>query len=291
MKNAPHRKSGRGIGGRAGRRLWDGSTTERAARLINGQIERVATTAERRHAALYNAAKTVGGALHAAETSQERVLERLTTAAEGVGLPHAEAVRTARDGLERGVETPLDLGRARTHVGRGPLRVQPQPAPPHDAGQRAHALELWRLANVEGRRDDEHVAAHPYCQDKLVRHAFGAGRITHKGRDLLCVPVKRDGVGDVVAVQIIAGDGQKRTYGRLEDAYLLLGDERDKRHPWIVCEGWATAHGFVVANTINRTPAPVLVAFGSRLETVASTARETYGASVVCMPDGAAFDE
>lgn len=252
-------------------------SAEAAERLIDRQLKIVATTAANRHSTLYRAAFAIGGALHVAGTPPERALNLLTSTAEGVGLPRPEALRTARDGLSKGAQEPLGLGRSRAF--KPALAI---PALPPDPGKRDLALDLWSRVN----REDRHVAAHPYCQKKLVRHAFGAGRVEHKGRDLLCVPVKRDGVGELLAVQTIDADGQKRTYGRLEDAYLLLGDERDTRHPWIACEGWATAHGYVVANTVNRTPAPVLVCFGSRLEQVARTARETYGATVVCMPDG-----
>lgn len=171
----------------------------------------------------------------------------------------------------------------------------PRPAPkPKHVGKREYAQKLWASAQDQAEpcanvhRLDRTVAGHPYCRKKRITNAFGAARIRERGRDLLIVPIKVDGVGEVISVQTIAPWGFKLTYGAMDDAYLLLGDERDTTNIWVCVEGWATA--WAVSGSLHRLrrPAPVLVAFGSgRLECVAAAARAKYSARVKVLEEGA----
>lgn len=179
-----------------------------------------------------------------------------------------------------------------------PTRPTPRPASKQDVGKRDYGRTLWAMAQDQAEpwanvtRLDTTVAAHSYCRRKSINRAFGAARLNERGRDLLVVPIKTHGTGELLAVQTIDPDGGKLTYGRMDDAggtpgYLLLGDERDTHHTWVVVEGWATA--WAVAGSLHRLrrPAPVLVAFGSsRMEKVAEGARTHYGARVKVLPEG-----
>jgi len=138
-----------------------------------------------------------------------------------------------------------------------------------------YALEVWGRAA----EDDGLVAAHPYCQRKRVDCAFGARSATVSGSqigqraDCVVIPIRRQGVGEIVAVQAINESGAKQTFGPMGEDFLLLGNVTDRNVDWHLAEGWATAH------TIARLePACVVgVAFGSsRLDRVAREIVERY---------------
>lgn len=61
-----------------------------------------------RHTTLYRLARLAGGWAAAGVFAPEEALEVLVAGALSAGLPEAEAVRTARDGLERGLALPLE---------------------------------------------------------------------------------------------------------------------------------------------------------------------------------------
>lgn len=185
--------------------------------------------------------------------------------------------------------------RAERSAAQQPRVPTPTPAPKSKrVGKREYARKLWASAQdpaepwANVHRLDRTVAGHPYCRKKRITNAFGAARIRERGRDLLIVPIKVNGVGEVISVQTIAPWGFKLTYGAMDDAYLLLGDERDTTNIWVCVEGWATA--WAVSGSLHRLrrPAPVLVAFGSgRLECVAAAARAKYSARVKVLEEGA----
>lgn len=159
---------------------------------------------------------------------------------------------------------------------RGFTRVSARPdAKATDNHTWRYALQLWSAAN----RDDSVVAAHPYCQRKNIKHAFGAGRGVASGSligrdaDCILIPIKPNGIDDPVALQAINASGKKQTFGPMDGAFLVLGDERDLKSPWICCEGWATAHA--VRKAMRKSV--VLVSFGKgRLQKVATLAAEHF---------------
>jgi phage/plasmid primase-like uncharacterized protein len=154
----------------------------------------------------------------------------------------------------------------------------------------AYAVELWARTI----REDKHVSAHPYAIRKRIGWAFGAGRAKASGRiigrdaDCIVVPIRKDGVGSLVAVQVVNTEGAKQTFGPMGDAYLLLGDERDRGCRWFVVEGWATAHA--IADHYRRVV--VAVSFGkSRLDLVAERIARVYRdglKQIVVLPERAA---
>ena len=138
-----------------------------------------------------------------------------------------------------------------------------------------YALDVLRGAKF----DDPVVAAHAYADRKRIGHAFGAGRAVVSGcvvgrdADCIVVPIRLGGVGEPVAMQAISTSGAKQTFGQLGDAFLLLGDERDPRSHWFVCEGWATAYAF---HRLYR-PAVTCISFGKgRLAGVAGSVTRLF---------------
>ena len=123
------------------------------------------------------------------------------------------------------------------------------------------------------------VSQHPNAVLKGITHPFGAGRtlvtgsVVGKQADCIVVPIREHGTGEVIAVQAINAEGRKQTFGTIGDGYLLLGDERDLKAPWICCEGWATAHA---ARQAERQSV-VLISFGKgRQRKVAELAAAYY---------------
>jgi putative DNA primase/helicase len=159
---------------------------------------------------------------------------------------------------------------------RGFARVSARPdAKATDNHTGRYALQLWSAAN----RDDSVVAAHPYCRRKNVTHAFGARRGVASGSqigrdaDCILIPIRQNGIDEPIAVQAVNSDGRKQSFGTVGDGYLLLGDERDLKSPWVCCEGWATAHA--VRKAVRRSIA--LVVFGKgRQRKVAELAAAHY---------------
>lgn len=175
------------------------------------------------------------------------------------GLNHAQAVHWAAERLSGGF----------TPVAARPNRI-PAPFPRND-----YARQLWDGAD----RDDGFVEQHLYCVRKGIAHAFGAGRtlasgsVVGKQADCIVIPIREHGTGCVIAVQAINEGGKKQTFGTIADGYLLLGDERDLKAPWICCEGWATAHAARQAERCS----VVLISFGKgRLQKVAELAAAHY---------------
>lgn len=175
------------------------------------------------------------------------------------GLNHAQAVQWAAERLSGGY----------TPVAARP-NVIPSPSP-----RNGYAEQLW--ANAD--RADFYVRQHPYCVRKGITHAFGAGRtwvsgsVVGKQADCIVTPIREHGTGEVTALQAISEGGRKQTFGSIGDGYLLLGDERDLKAPWLVVEGWATAHAARQAELRSI----VLISFGKgRLQKVAQLAAEHY---------------
>jgi len=128
----------------------------------------------------------------------------------------------------------------------------------HDQANRA-----WTACN----RSDDYVASHPY-KPKL-RGAYGAGRIQTKFwgcyEDYLLVPCIGIDKGLLVGVETITPDGRKRFLGT-KNGCLVLGNTLQRRTPWHVYEGWATA-AYCLQERLVET---AVVAFGrSRQEEIA----------------------
>ncbi|MBI2305758.1 MAG: hypothetical protein HYU78_00510 [Rhodocyclales bacterium] len=175
------------------------------------------------------------------------------------GLNHAQAVHWAAERISGGFSP----------VAARP-NVIPAPLP-----RNGYAAQLWISAD----REDAYVQQHAYCQRKGIAHAFGAGRTLVSGSvvgeqaDCVVVPIRENGAGNVIAVQAISDAGAKQTFGTLGDGYLLVGDERDLSAPWLVVEGWATAHAARQAERCSI----VLISFGKgRLQKVAQLAADRY---------------
>lgn len=131
-----------------------------------------------------------------------------------------------------------------------PVSPVPNPSPAPTEPKRdtsAYAAELWLAAEFS----DNAVAGHPYAQRKGIRWAAGAargiasGRVIGQRQDCIIVPARDLSAGRVVAVQAINAKGQKQTFGSVKGHGLLLGNTLDKRIPWYVCEGWASAVSIV----------------------------------------------
>lgn len=145
--------------------------------------------------------------------------------------------------------------------------IAPRKPTDRPVGRRADGLRMWSAA----KRSDAAVASQLYAVRKGLKHAFGAGRLD----DLIVVPIRAHGAGDVIAVQTIKPEpGRlKLTYGSVwapdgSRGYLLLGNELDPQAPRYVAEGWATAIAIVF--TLLRGNAACAVSFGKGgLEAVA----------------------
>ena len=160
-----------------------------------------------------------------------------------------------------------------------PPAPRPAPPPPPKRDTQALALAIWSRA--EKAREDRLIAAHPYAKLKGTTHAAGAGLATVSGSVVgqqahcIVVPVRRHGIGEVVAVQVINGAGDKQTFGPSRAGYLLLGNDLDKSAPWFVAEGWASAVSAVFHH--NRGRACCAVTFGEgRLDAVAQLVAGHY---------------
>lgn len=139
-------------------------------------------------------------------------------------------------------------------------RMVAVPTPPKPSKTQPYAVAAWAGA----RHSDEAVAVHPYAQAKGIDWAAGAGRARASGKligqdaDCIVIPVRKRGVGEVVAVEVINQDGKKQTFGPKSDGYLLLGCETDPLATWHMVEGWADA-----ASLLRRSMNVVaIVAFG-----------------------------
>lgn len=110
-----------------------------------------------------------------------------------------------------------------------------------------YALELW-LRSV---RTDSAIVAHRYAIAKGIESAGGAGRTTASGKiigreaDCIIVPIRDIQTDKVQGVQCINASGSKQTFGNVSGGGLLLGNTLDKRLPWYVAEGWASAYSMV----------------------------------------------
>jgi len=123
-----------------------------------------------------------------------------------------------------------------------------KPAPkPDKSNTQSYALRLWMSSS----KDDSYIAQHQYSINKGIEWAGGAGRgtasgsIIGKSSDCIIIPIRTDGIGKVQGVQCINGQGRKQTFGKLTGGCLLLGSTKNKRLPWYVCEGWASAFSMV----------------------------------------------
>lgn len=146
---------------------------------------------------------------------------------------------------------------------------------PKQTSTSRYATNIWSKAA----RSDNAVASHPYSLKKSVSHAFGAGRalvsgsLVGQGADCIVVPIRRNGTGEVIAVQCINEEGVKQTFGQMDGAFLIVGDESDKKAAWLVVEGWASAWG--IRSILRHSVA--VVSFGkSRMESVAKLAADLY---------------
>lgn len=149
-------------------------------------------------------------------------------------------------------------------------------SPRTSEGQRSKALRMWLAAD----RSDAAVAAHPYAVRKQIGHAFGAGRYG----DLLLLPIRIHGTAKVISVQTVTTDGTKRTYGSMEDGFLMLGNTMRPDGDIFVVEGWADA--YAVLHTWTNTCCGI--AFGKgRMNTVAKNIVSQYPRKrVVIIEDG-----
>ena len=128
---------------------------------------------------------------------------------------------------------------------------RPSVAPPEreSSSTRAYALELW--LNARKHREDADVAHHPYAIRKKIESAGGAGRATASGSvigrnaDCIIVPIRDIQTEKVTGIQAINPAGAKQTFGAVSGNGLLLGNTLDKRIPWYVAEGWASAYSMV----------------------------------------------
>lgn len=140
-----------------------------------------------------------------------------------------------------------------------------RPAPKDDPVNRStqtYASELW----LAGCWDDSAVGSHPYARKKGIEWAAGAKRGTASGKligrdaDCIIVPVRTAALGPIQAVQCINGEGAKQTFGPIKGGCLVLGNTLDKKIPWYVAEGWASAVSVVFHH--HRGNAVCGVAFG-----------------------------
>jgi hypothetical protein len=114
---------------------------------------------------------------------------------------------------------------------------------------KAYALELWLQARA--RCQDADITSHPYAIAKGIESAGGAGRTKASGRvigkdaDCIVIPIRDIQTERVQGVQCINANGGKQNFGSVSGNGLLLGNTLDKRLPWFVCEGWASAYSTV----------------------------------------------
>jgi putative DNA primase/helicase len=130
-------------------------------------------------------------------------------------------------------------------------------------------------------KTDAAVLEHPYAQRKGITSAGGAGRGKASGRivgkqaDCIIVPVRDIQTDKPIAVQCINPEGVKQTFGSLSGGGLILGNTLDKRIPWYVCEGWASAYSMVFHHL--RGDAVAAASFGkSNMERLATSIADRY---------------
>jgi putative DNA primase/helicase len=160
----------------------------------------------------------------------------------------------------------------------GGVKLMPMPAnasPKRGSGQRKRALELWMAAD----RSDAAVALHPYAKRKRIGHAFGAG----VNGGLLLVPIRVNGTGKVISVQAIDADADKRTYGSMEDAFLMLGNTIAPDGDIYCVEGWADAYG--VITTFSNVACAISFGMG-RLDRIGNLVAEQFDQPVTIIEDG-----
>jgi putative DNA primase/helicase len=108
---------------------------------------------------------------------------------------------------------------------------------------RNYGLSLWLSAN----KDDQYVASHQYAISKRIGWAAGAGRGVASGSiigqqsDCIIVPIRNIDTNKIQSVQCINQSGIKQTFGGIKGGALILGNTIDKKTPWYICEGWASA--------------------------------------------------
>ncbi|MCP5230603.1 MAG: hypothetical protein H6948_00660, partial [Zoogloeaceae bacterium] len=142
-----------------------------------------------------------------------------------------------------------------------------KPAPPPKPTPSDYAVNAWHTAGSG-------VGFHPYAKAKGITWDAGArrgrisGRVVGSNADCVLVPIRDVTSGRVFAVQAINPQGAKQTFGPLKGHGLLIGNTLDKRIPWYVAEGWATAVSMVFHH--HHGNACCGVAFGkSNLDTLA----------------------
>ena len=144
-----------------------------------------------------------------------------------------------------------------------PPKPRPAPEPdPVNHSTQAYAGELW----LAGCWDDEVVAQHPYARKKGIGWAAGSkrgiasGKVIGRNADCLIIPVRKNAIGPIQAAQCINAEGAKQTFGPIKGGCLVLGNTLDKKIPWYVAEGWASAVSVVFHH--HRGNAVCAVAFG-----------------------------
>lgn len=152
------------------------------------------------------------------------------------------------------------------------LPVIPKRTPPPEpkADTAIYAAQLWLAADFS----NDAIRSHPYAIKKGIPWAAGAARGTATGKiigtnaDCVIVPIRNLTTDKVVGVQCINAEGAKQTFGHIKGNGLLLGNTLDKRLPWYVAEGWASAVSMVFHH--QRGHGACAAAFGkSNLDTVA----------------------
>jgi hypothetical protein len=159
-----------------------------------------------------------------------------------------------------------------------PPKPRPAPAPePVNRSTQAYAGELW----LAGCWDDDAVGRHPYARKKGIEWAAGAkrgiasGKLIGRNADCVIVPVRERALGQIQAVQCINTEGDKQTFGPIKGGCLVLGNTLDKKIPWYVAEGWASAVSVVFHH--HRGNAVCAVAFGKHnLDATAQILAEVF---------------
>lgn len=137
--------------------------------------------------------------------------------------------------------------RERTPEVTKPLPSPKTPPTESKADTASYALRLWLAAEFTSQA----VAGHPYAKSKGITWAAGtargkaSGKIIGQQADCIIVPIRDIETNKVLSVQCINPGGNKQTFGPVKGNALLLGNTLDKRIPWYVCEGWASAVSMV----------------------------------------------
>lgn len=154
-----------------------------------------------------------------------------------------------------------------------------KPAPPPKPEPSSYAVTAWQAAGG-GVRFHRYARAKGIAWDAGARRGRISGRIVGRDADCVLVPIRDIQSGQVFAVQAINPDGAKQTFGPLKGHGLLIGNTLDKRIPWYVAEGWATAVSMVFHH--HRGNACCGVAFGkSNLDTLADVIEAAFAPDVL----------